>query len=120
MPGPEKNKIPPQFPIDLPHVKNALKFYKDCCQAMLTLLLDHPDPAIAAGVAALLGRWYFDEGQRYTAPATADARWTTYQLSHARCARVLASHEARILELVPTRDWRTPLGVLRRRTSRWI
>ena len=45
MPGPEKNKIPPQFPIDLPHVKNALKFYKDCCQAMLTLLLDHPDPA---------------------------------------------------------------------------
>ncbi|HIJ64305.1 MAG TPA: DUF4173 domain-containing protein [Candidatus Hydrogenedentes bacterium] len=80
---------------------------------MLPPLLDHDDPAIARGVAALLGQWYFAK------PAD-NARWTQYQVSHDLCRRVLSKHEGRILALVPDKTWERHLDALARRTRRWI
>ncbi len=88
--------------------------------ATLTPLLAHPDPMIAEGVAALLGRWYFGEGQPYVNEDIELDRWTRYQMGHAWCARVLVGHEDRILALVPDRDWDSKIQALSSYTSRWI
>lgn len=88
--------------------------------AQLTGLLEHPDPVIAEGAAALLGRWYFGEGQRYLNADANPKRWTYYQFGQAWCARVLAAKEERILALVPDRDWDARIEALQQHTSRWI
>jgi hypothetical protein len=88
--------------------------------ATLTPLLDHPDPIIATGVAAMMGQWYFDEGQAYVDANIALDRWTRYQMGHAWCARVLANHEDKILALVPDQDWDAKIQALRKHTARWI
>ncbi|HOZ49576.1 MAG TPA: DUF4173 domain-containing protein [Candidatus Hydrogenedentes bacterium] len=88
--------------------------------ATLTPLLSHPDPVIAEGAAALLGRWYFGDGQRYADGSVHLKRWTQYQMGHAWCAHVLGGCEDEILGLVPNRDWDSKLEALRRHTARWI
>jgi hypothetical protein len=103
-----------------PAVQLTRQFVSPEGLATPTPLLSHPDPIIAEGVAALLGRWYFGKGPLYVDSIARLDRWTEYQLGHAWCARVLAPHEARILELVPDRDWNPRINDLRSYTGRWI
>lgn len=88
--------------------------------ATLVDLLDHPDPIIAEGVAALMGKWYFGVGQRYAHGNVQLDRWTHYQLSTAWCARVFAAHEEKIIALVPDREWNVKIASLRDYTGPWI
>ena len=80
---------------------------------LLPPLLDHGDPAIARGVAALLGRWY-------CADDAPNRRWTQRQLSRDLCMSTIARYEDKILSLIPDRRWEPHLKELRRRTQRWI
>jgi hypothetical protein len=91
-------------------------------EGLLTLipLLEHEDPIIAAGVAGLLGEWYAGSGRYFAEQYEPPTRWTKYQLSDERCARVIGSHMDRIRALVPDGDWVAALDRLKSHTARWI
>ncbi|MCC6489175.1 MAG: DUF4173 domain-containing protein [Candidatus Hydrogenedentes bacterium] len=87
---------------------------------ILTPLLNHEDPAIARGVAALLGEWYEERGHVYTGPEESPERWTKYQFSEAQCARAILPHLGKIRELIPDSNWGEYLHRAKHRTSGWI
>ena len=84
---------------------------------LLLPLLDHEDPVIARGAAAVIGDWYFATLER---DGDRDTRWTEYQGAHVWAQRRIAPHEEAILQLIPERNWPHHRETLKRHTARWI
>ena len=105
----------------------------------LVPLLEHEDPVIAKGTAAILGKWYYElryEGKgipgrrnlridrrrsnQTNSIKSVDKRWTEYQLTHEKAIKAVSENTDKINELLPDRNWDEHLINLKRYTERWI